>query len=91
MQQKIVVAIIFVAIDRNPCSGSLRLEVAQGVYPGSGLRRVIPYILLAFVIHGGGYLVRGVTMVNEVVTKSFYLRLDALKCSPTSLYIDMEV
>ena len=43
------------SLGRGPgVAGSLRAEVARGFYPGSGLRRVIPYILLVFVIHGGG-------------------------------------
>ena len=43
------------SLGRGPsAAGSLRSEVTRGVYPGSGLRRVIPYVLLVSVIHGGG-------------------------------------
>ena len=60
------------SLSRGPsAAGSHGSEVTRGVYPGSGLRRVIPYILLMFVIHDGGIpFVRSYNGVDEIVTKS---------------------
>ena len=61
------------SLGRGPsAAGSHRSEVARGFYPGLGLWRVIPYILLVFVIHGGGIPhVRGYNDVDEIATESW--------------------